>query len=244
MTLNQAIVGCCYGHRVRPHVFLVLFALSYLVINASWNQGVGKTNHFARLSPVRTLVAGPPDDLVARKCGYKDDPIIFVQTLCINNGLERSDPGLTAVRSILAARAAGFSPNRRYIFHFLVDNYAGWLFSNNYTATMPHGKLLKYPDSLNLFQELWGDVFAHMESSDFIEFYIHAEDDAYAAVEDALGIGATRGFNHDGFKRCAPLRLTIPFLPALSNVSKAIFLDLDLVFLCDPQQVWRNQLSR
>jgi hypothetical protein len=50
-----------------------------------------------------------------------ESPIHIVQTFCIYDGLKATDPGLTAMRSILAARAAGASRHRRYVFHVLVD---------------------------------------------------------------------------------------------------------------------------
>jgi hypothetical protein len=69
---------------------------------------------------------------------------------------------------------------------------------------------------------------------------MYAEHDAYAAVESALGPGATRGFNADGFKRCSPLRLLMPFIRGpIESASKAIFLDIDVVVLCDAERVRR-----
>lgn len=81
-------------------------------------------------------------------------------------------------------------------------------------------------------------MIAHIDASGGrVELQIHPEDDAYAAVEDTLGAGSTRGFNHDGFKRCSPLRLLMPFIPGLANASRVVFLDVDAVVLCDIEQV-------
>lgn len=72
-----------------------------------------------------------------------EEPIHIVQSFCIFHKIAKSDPGLTALRSILAARAAGPSSNRRYIIHILADIYAGWLLSNNRSAEMPWGRRLE-----------------------------------------------------------------------------------------------------
>ena len=186
----------------------------------------------------RTLEVRTPGTSTSRQ-SLDEDPIHIAHSFCIYEGLKKTDPGLTVLRSILAARAAGASHNRRYVIHILADEYAAWLLSNNRSASMPWGKRLESPGSLDLFHEQWGDVIAHIDNSGGrVELQIHPEDDAYAAVEDALGAGATLNFNHDGFKRCSPLRLVLPFLPALANVTRVIFLDLDVVVLCDAEQMW------
>jgi hypothetical protein len=168
-----------------------------------------------------------------------EDPIHIVHSFCIYEELKKTDPGLTVIRSILAARAAGSSRNRKYVFHILADEFAAWLLSNNRSAQMPWGKRLDSPKSLDEFHEYWGDVMAHIDNSDGrVELFVHPEEDAFAAAEDALGAGATLYFNHDGFKRCSPLRLLMPFIPALANVTRAIFLDLDAVVLCDAERLW------
>lgn len=177
---------------------------------------------------------------------HDDEPIHIAQSLCISDGLSMKDAGLTSLRSILAARAAGTSL-RRYVIHLFVDISAGWLISFNRSATMPsarqpwgeHREKLQSPDSMDLFHEQWGDVIAHIDSSGgLVELRVHAEDDAYAAVEAMLGAGATRGFNHDGFKRCAPLRLLLPFVPGIADASRVVYVDLDVLVLCNPQQLW------
>lgn len=126
----------------------------------------------------------------------------------------------------------------------MADDWAAWLLSNNHSAKPPAYNPQRYlvkvkaPHSLTHFQELWGDVLAYVgASAGRVELHVHPEDDAFAAVEAALGAGATLGFNHDGFKRCSPLRLLLPFIPEFSNVSRALFFDMDVVVLCDVEEV-------
>jgi hypothetical protein len=167
-----------------------------------------------------------------------DDPIHITQTFCVDAKPSKAGPGLTALRSMLAARATGASRNRRYVIHIFVDEAAAWLLANNRSMQMPHGFHID-SESLDQFNEQWGDVLAHIDGSNGrINLHMYPEDDAYAAVEQTLGNGSTLYFNHDGFKRCSPLRLTVPFAGgAMALASKVIHLDMDLIVLCDIEQV-------
>jgi len=89
-----------------------------------------------------------------------------------------------------------------------------------------------------------GDVLSHIDASaGRLELRVYAQDDGPAAIEAALGDGATKDFNIDGFRRCLLLRLVMPFIPTLADTSRAIFLDLDAVALCDMEQARQQHAS-
>ena len=89
------------------------------------------------------------------------------------------------------------------------DEGAAWLLSFNLSVPVPEGRWFGSRE-MDLFHELWGDVISHIDGSDGrVELMIHPEDDAYAAVEDLLGRGATKMINHEGFKLVRALADTL-----------------------------------
>jgi hypothetical protein len=200
-----------------------------------------REHSIAQFNAIRTNpTCMQPMNATSIRLELDEDPIHIAQSFCLRADITKTDTGLTALRSILAARAAGASRNRRYVIHIFADEFASWLLANNHSERVPHGQGL-VQGSLDLFNEQWGDVLAHIDASDGrVELHIYPEDDAYAAAEQTLGNGSTLLFNHDGFKRCSPLRLLIPFAGgAMAQASKVVFLDMDLVMLCDAEQVLR-----
>ena len=243
---RRAGPGRAFACLLLAVVSVCLLASQYFSLNSTEtdatlpidNPATSKAPFF-RLGALQSSPQVPQVAASALREALDEDPIHIVHSYCIYEELKPTDPGLTVLRSILAARATGASHNRRYVFHIIADEFSAWLLSNNHSAVMPWGKRLESPGSLIAFHKLFGDVIAHIDNSGGrVELQIHPEEDAFAAVEDALGAGATLYFNHDGFKRCSPLRLLIPFIPAFANVSKALFLDLDAVSLCDIEQMW------
>ena len=100
-SFSTVIVGCACVLLVMSHATITYHSMTAPSPSSS------ATSHSGRLAE---------DD---------DNPIHIVQAFCIDNGFDATDPGLTAMRSILAARAAGASPNRRYVFHLIVDEASG-----------------------------------------------------------------------------------------------------------------------
>lgn len=183
--------------RLRPRAFCVVavvaLATSAILAPAILSESV------AAAVPPGSAYATPSTH--TSRAALDNDAIHIVQTYCIINGIERTDAGLTTLRSILAARASGPSRSRRYVFHILADEWVSWLIAYNSSTPLPFGKHLKNPESLDLFHELWGDVLANIEADPLLELHVHTEDDVYAATEATLGRGALGEFNHDGFRR-------------------------------------------
>lgn len=82
----------------------------------------------------------PSESVVDARGAVDEPPIHILMTYCLDEGLDRTEFGLTSLRSILAARSMGATPRRRYVIHLIVDVWTKWLITNNSSDPLPHGK--------------------------------------------------------------------------------------------------------
>ncbi len=82
-----------------------------------------------------------PSSVNARKL-LDEDPIHIFTAICIRHEMTENDPGLTSIRSIIAARDIGASHNRRYVFHIVLDKWVASLINYNTSLPIPHGKII------------------------------------------------------------------------------------------------------
>jgi hypothetical protein len=62
-------------------------------------------------------------DAASSKSNIPQEPVHIMTTYCAEGHIEVVHTGFTVLRSILAARESGYSSDRKFVFHIVVDSY-------------------------------------------------------------------------------------------------------------------------
>ena len=170
----------------------------------------------------RATVPPPPPPSPLRGTLGDADPIHIAITACGNPTDLFSDYwGLLSLKSLLMSKAHAAGAARHYVFHILTNVRAAELFN---TSRLNH------------------EVYRAMrreEAAGLISVHVHHIDALDAATEATLHSGdPNRAVPHHVFKSCVASRLKLPFLLARMNISRVLYLDWDVVVLCDLTQLW------
>ena len=173
------------------------------------------------------LRQGTPETAATRAADFEEE-INVLHSMCADSygrdGKGDQFYGFTVIKSILLTRARGANPNRRMIFHVFIDR--------------DMESLLGRP-TLHETHPALADVLLYIRNytRGRVRLTFHPVEEAEA--EAAAAIGMTAGeIGPSLFRRCASMRLKAPYLAALMNVSKIIYIDWDSIVLCDISQLW------
>ena len=167
---------------------------------------------------------------VAVRVALDEDPIHIFHTVCAW-GVEPKDygfSGLLAMKSILMARARGASKRRRYHFHVAVDEHMRAAIGN--------------PAEWEEMADVLDYVANRTEGRVTISWY--NVEDVVAAAAAVVGAPSAGAVPLAMFQQCSTLRLFLPFIGGpLAGVDRVLYLDYDVVDLCDLELMWAEELA-
>lgn len=158
-----------------------------------------------------------------------DDVVHVAHAVC--GGYGRDGRGahffhFVVIKSALMARARSAAPDRRFHFHVFIDGDMAGILKDKAALYRTHPGIADVIDYIANHTD--GRVKLSLYESAEVERAVVAQ----VGADDAAAIGTGL------FRYCSTARLKLPFVPALANASRLLYIDYDSVVLCDLALLW------
>ena len=220
---------------------LLLLALVAIIVYSTGKYGTGHSSSGSGMSGPSRLAravlaggsggaAGGQFDYAAWRAARDADTIHILITACLTHkGVQVESFNL--IKSILRAREGGASHNRKYHFHVTIDGVFRRLLDDEEEQRKSYPA---FADTLLFIRNYTRGLVA-------LSFYpVSTQDKDIAVYMGDEG----QSLPQNSYKECATQRLKTPFISALTNLSRMLYIDADAVVSCDLEQLWDVEFAR